>query len=138
MFSPRLALEKKIVYDHSQLDLSLTEEQQGLNDIFNQVQAKAVAAEATLKDHTAAILHKTSKYLQGIEKKMLRGEKKKFDAEIRQLTKLKAQLFPHDSLQERVFNFMPYYAKWGFEFVLAIKESSPPLAEKLVILVEET
>jgi hypothetical protein len=35
---------------------------------------------------------------------MLRAEKKKYEAQQRQINKLKTQLFPNNSLQERVEN----------------------------------
>ena len=34
-----------------------------------------------------------------------------------QVQKLKQQLFPNNSLQERIENFMPFYAKWGAAFI---------------------
>ena len=67
---------------------------------------------------------------------MLRAEKKKFEAQQRQLHKLKSQLFPHDSLQERIENFMPFYAKWGKDFIATLYNNSLALEQEFVILAE--
>ena len=53
------------------------------------------------------------KALQELEKKLLKAEKRKFGDQRRQIHTIKSALFPFDSLQERIENFMPYYAKWG-------------------------
>ncbi|MFZ1453760.1 MAG: bacillithiol biosynthesis BshC, partial [Ferruginibacter sp.] len=71
-----------------------------------------------------------------LEKKMLRAEKKKFEAQQRQLHKLRSQLFPHNNLQERIENFMPFYAKWGKDFIKIIYDNSLALEQEFVILEE--
>ena len=68
---------------------------------------------------------------------MLRAEKKKFEAQQHQLNKLKQQLFPQNNLQERVENFMLYYAKWGSGFLQIIYENSLSLEQEFVVLVEK-
>ena len=65
---------------------------------------------------------------------MLKAEKKKFEAQQRQLHKLRSQLFPNNSLQERVENLLPYYAKQGKDFLKAVYESSLGLEEQFCIL----
>ena len=67
---------------------------------------------------------------------MLRAEKKKFEAQQHQIHKLKAQLFPQDNLQERIENFMPFYAKWGNGFIKTIYDNSLGLEQEFVVLEE--
>ncbi|MEO6540997.1 MAG: bacillithiol biosynthesis BshC, partial [Ferruginibacter sp.] len=66
-----------------------------------------------------------------------RAEKKKFEAQQRQLNKLRSKLFPHDSLQERIENFMPFYAKWGKAFLTSVYENSLGLEQEFVIVEEQ-
>ena len=73
----------------------------------------------------------------GLEKKLLRAEKKKFDDQHRQIVSIKNALFPQDSLQERIDNFMPYYAKWGKDFIKMIYENSFAMEQEFVILSEK-
>ena len=51
-----------------------------------------------------------------------------------QIQKLKNQLFPTNNLQERVENFLPYYAKWGGTIVDKLYTSSLALEQKFSIL----
>ena len=67
---------------------------------------------------------------------MLKAEKKKFEAQQRQLHKLRSELFPHNSLQERIENFMPFYAKWGKDFIGTLYNNSLALEQEFVILAE--
>jgi uncharacterized protein YllA (UPF0747 family) len=76
------------------------------------------------------------KPLQELEKKLLRAEKKKFEAEQRQIQQIKSALFPNDELQERIDNFMPYYARWGNSFFDGIYKNSLTLEQEFVILDE--
>ena len=77
-----------------------------------------------------------AKKISVLEKKMLRAEKKKFEAQQRQLHKIKSQLFPNDNLQERMDNLLVYYAKWGKEFIEMIYKNSPGLEQQFIILTE--
>lgn len=65
---------------------------------------------------------------------MLRAEKRKFEAQQRQLHKLKQQLFPNANLQERIDNFMPYYARWGKAFIESLYANSLALEQQFVIM----
>jgi uncharacterized protein YllA (UPF0747 family) len=67
---------------------------------------------------------------------MLRAEKKKFEAQQRQLEKLKGQLFPHDNLQERIENFMPFYAKWGKDLLKILYNNMKALEQEFAVLEE--
>ena len=74
------------------------------------------------------------KQLQELEKKLLRGEKRKFADQSRQIGAIKAALFPNNNLQERVENFMPYYAKYGPDFLQWIYDCSPVLEQQFVVV----
>ena len=67
---------------------------------------------------------------------MLRAEKKKFEVQEQQLQKLKSHLFPHNNLQERIENFLPFYAKWGEGYLNAMYINSLGVEQKFVILEE--
>ena len=67
---------------------------------------------------------------------MLRAEKRKFSDQQRQIHTVKEKLFPESGLQERYDNFMPYYAKWGKNFISKLYENSLGLESEFVILSE--
>ena len=75
-----------------------------------------------------------TKQLQELEKKLLRAERRKFGDQSRQIAAIRAALFPNDNLQERVENFLPYYARLGKSFFDTIYECSPVLEQKFILL----
>jgi bacillithiol synthase len=83
-----------------------------------------------------ALQAKTLKNIDTLEKKMIKAEIKKFEAQQRQIQKIKENLFPMGELQERVENFMPYYAKWGREFLKMIWDNSLTLEQQFTVLEE--
>lgn len=93
--------------------------------------------DATLVEHVEALQAKLFKTLDRLEIKLLRAEKKRFESQQKQVRKIKVNLFPNNSLQERVENFMPFYAKWGKEFVKLIYDNSLIFEQEFCIIKEE-
>ncbi len=137
LFQSELELINQLVKRDSLLQVTLAEEQLQLADFYKHLKTVAGKIDVTLSKHAAALQTKAYKELVALEKKMLRAEKKKFEAQQRQLAKIKAQLFPKNNLQERVDNLMPYYAKWGKAFISMLYNHSNGLEQEFVILVED-
>ena len=134
MFKPDFELINILVKRDSLVQLSLQKEKQTIKAFYAALKTTAGAVDITLQPHTEALEKLALRKIDALEKKMLRAEKKKFDAQQRQLLKLKAQLFPHESLQERIENMMPFYAKWGNNFIKTVHENSLALEQEFVIL----
>jgi bacillithiol synthase len=134
LFKPEHDLMNVLVKRDSAVQLSLENEKQSIHDFYSGLRNTAGAVDTTLQAHTEALEKQALRKIEALEKKMLRAEKKKFDAQQRQLHKLKNQLFPHNSLQERIENFMPFYAKWGKGFIKTIYDNSLSLQQEFVIL----
>jgi uncharacterized protein YllA (UPF0747 family) len=66
---------------------------------------------------------------------MLKAERKKQAIQLQRIWKLKEELFPNHNLQERVENFMPYYAQYGQSFIHAVLKHSLALEQQFGILV---
>ena len=66
---------------------------------------------------------------------MLKAERKKQTIELQRIWKLKSELFPNGNLQERVENFMPYYAQYGQAFIQAILQHSLALDQQFGLLI---
>ncbi len=125
-----------LVKRDSEVQLSLQREIREIQTFYAGLSKTAGAVDVTLKPHTAALEKQALQKIEALEKKMLRAEKKKFEAQQRQLHKLRSQLFPHNNLQERIENFMPFYAKWGKDFIKTIYDNSLALEQEFVILEE--
>ncbi len=134
LFKPETDLVNYLVKRDTTVQLNIEKEKDQLSTLYEQLKITASKIDITLQNHTIALQTQSLKKIDELEKKMLRAEKKKFDAEVRQLNKIKSQLFPNNNLQERVDNLMPYYAKWGKDFIKVIFENSLSLEQQFTIL----
>ena len=114
--------------------LKLTKELQATSQLYDAIRDKATNIDSSLIAHIEALKARTVKPLQELEKKLLRAEKKKYATEQQQIRQVREALFPTGGLQERVENFMPYYAKWGRQFIDCIYKSSLALEQQFVII----
>ncbi len=137
LFKTEQLLMNELVKRESGLQLSLNNEMQTLKDFYLKLQQTAAAIDNSLQKHTAALQTQALKKIAALEKKMLKAEKKKFETQQRQLHKLKTALFPHDNLQERIENFIPFYAKWGNDFIKMLYENSLAMQQEFVVLKED-
>ena len=134
LFQSELSLINQLVKRDSSQQLSLEKEQLQLTAFYEAIKTIAGKIDTTLQEHTMALQTQALKKLAALEKKLLRAEKKKFEAQQRQLHKIKAQLFPNNNLQERVDNLMPYYAKYGKQFIRMIYDHSKGLEQEFGII----
>jgi bacillithiol biosynthesis cysteine-adding enzyme BshC len=136
IFKSQELLLNELVKRESQQQVTLLEEVSHADEYYGHLKSIAGNIDETLVTHVSALQTKALKSLLSLEKKMLRAEKKKFDGQQAQIIKIKSALFPQGSLQERLENFMPYYAKWGAGFIDIILKNSLTLEQEFVILTE--
>ncbi|MEO6233045.1 MAG: bacillithiol biosynthesis cysteine-adding enzyme BshC [Ferruginibacter sp.] len=136
LFTSELDQVNQLVKRDSALQLSLEKQKQYQLALYEELKTIAGKVDITLQQHTEALQVQSIKKIDQLEKKMLRTEKKKFEAQNRQLHKIRTRLFPNDNLQERVDNMMFYYAKWGNDFIKLIYENSPVLEQHFTVLTE--
>jgi bacillithiol synthase len=136
LFKAENDLLNVLVKRDSEVQLSLQKEKQEIQVFYAGLRKTAGAVDSTLQPHTEALEKLALRKIEALEKKMLRAEKKKFEAQQRQLHKLRSQLFPHNNLQERIENFMPFYAKGGKGFIKTIYDNSLALEQEFVVLEE--
>jgi bacillithiol biosynthesis cysteine-adding enzyme BshC len=120
LFTDKLSLLNILVKRESEHQLSLDNELQQVHDLYAHLKKTAASVDSTLQDHVAALEAQAIKKLTGLEKKLLRAERAKFDTRQKQISKLKQDLFPDNSLQEREDNFSLYYAKDGKAWLQSI------------------
>jgi bacillithiol synthase len=116
--------------------LDLSKEMQEATDFYLRLQGLVQGIDPTLSQFVEALQAKAIKPLKMLEKKMLRAEKRKYVDHGRIIHKMKDGLFPLNNLQERVDNFIPYFAKWGPEFLDRVFEQSLALDQQFVVLEE--
>jgi len=134
IFKTESILAEKFIKKNTSVQLTLDKELMELGEFYARLQKKAGHVDDTLREHILNLEKKASKSLTKLEKKFLRSEKKKFDAQLRQLSKLKQHLFPAGNLQERVENFSTYYARYGAKLIDKICDASLTLEQEFCIL----
>jgi bacillithiol synthase len=135
-FQPEQQLLTILVSRHKNGELKLKNELEAAVHVYELLKNKAATIDRSLLQHVEALQARTLKPIQELEKKLLRAEKKKYEAEQRQIQAIRAALFPRNSLQERIDNFMPWYALWGKEFIQKVYEHSLTLEQQFIILEE--
>ncbi len=134
LFKPENVLLNEMVKKESALQLDLEKEIAEMKALYSRLQKISGAVDKSLTNHTEALQTKALHKLDGLQKKMLRAEKQKFEAQQRQLNKLKTVLFPKNGLQERTENIIPFYAKWGKDFIAALYNHSLALEQEFAII----
>lgn len=134
LFKGQRELMDELVRENSKVVLSLDPERKEFQDLYFRIKNIAGEIDSTLNRHVLALEAKHSKSLSALEKKMFREEKRKFEAQQNQLSKLFRALFPEDGLQERTENFMLFYAKYGKDFFKVIYENSLSLEQEFCVL----
>jgi bacillithiol biosynthesis cysteine-adding enzyme BshC len=134
MFKSEDNLLDQLMKRNSNVNLQLDEERTAFGQLYLQVEKHASVIDPTLQKHIQSLSLQTQKKLDSVEKKMKRAEKKKYEAQQRQLSKVKNALFPGGSLQERVDNILPYYSMHGKDLIEALYQYSPVLKQEFTIL----
>lgn len=134
LFKPEAELLSDWVKRETRNQVYLSLEKQQVTDTYNDIKTAVKNIDVTLQQHTEALQTKALNALNVLEKKMLKAEKRKFEAEQRQISKLKSVLFPHGELQERIDNFLPYFARYGAAFIDTLYNNSAVFNDGFVIV----
>jgi bacillithiol synthase len=137
LFSPEFEMMNDYVVKHSQHSIDVESEKIQAGEMIENLKRKAAAVDQTLVQHIDAMHARLQKQIATAGKKLLRAEKRKFETETNQLRYIRESLFPDNSLQERVDNFMPWYAKQGPAFIENLYIQSPALDQQFGIIVCE-
>ena len=65
---------------------------------------------------------------------MWRAARKQLEDEKNKIHAIKNNLFPEGILQERIENFMPFYARYGPEFFKVLLKNSQALEQQFTVL----
>jgi bacillithiol synthase len=137
LFKNETSLLNELVKQKTTLQLALTNEKDTLMEYYKHLKGTAGAIDVTLKKHVEAIASRALQQVSGLEKKMLRAEKRKYETDQRHIKAIKNTLFPGNSLQERVDNIMPYYATFGSGFIALLYTYSPVNQPVFTILIKK-
>ncbi len=137
LFKEETSLANALVQRWAGIEMSLKTEEKESRALFNHLRRRAAEIDKTLVQHVHSLEVDHLKKLEILEKKMLKAERKKQSIQLQRIWKLKAELFPNNSLQERVDNFMPYYAQYGPSFISTILKHSLTLQQQFGVIIFE-
>lgn len=137
IFKTERDLLEEIVLKESKTTLDIKEEKEALRIIYDQIKDVAACVDNTLNGHVHALRTQALNKLEILEKKILKAEKKKFEAQKRQIKKIKLHVNPLDNLQERVDNVLQYLAKHGVNFIDQLYDAQPVFSSEFTILTEQ-
>jgi bacillithiol biosynthesis cysteine-adding enzyme BshC len=101
---------------------------------FTKLQEIAKNIDPTLVNAIGAEMQKSVQSLDNIHNKLVKSLKQKSENELNQIEKIKSQLFPENSLQERVENFSSYYSREGSAFIERLIDSFDLFDKQFIFL----
>jgi bacillithiol synthase len=137
-FKPVGQLLSEFVIKKSSNQLNLEKEVDSAENYYDNLKRIASGVDTTLVQHVEAMKTRSLNDIKQLGKKLVRNEKRKFEDINRQIQDVKSVLFPSGNLQERIENFIPYYALCGKEFLEMIYQHSLALEQEFVVLEEDS
>jgi uncharacterized protein YllA (UPF0747 family) len=134
IFLSTQALQEKWIRKNSDANMSLSDEKANVRAVFDRIKLNAFKIDKTLEVSADAVLAKTEKLLDKLEKKFFKAEKRNHEVSIKQIENLKKRLFPNGTLQERVMNLAPMYVNYGDDFIASLIENFDPLGGDFTLI----
>jgi bacillithiol biosynthesis cysteine-adding enzyme BshC len=136
IFKTEEQMMEEYVRHHSARQLSLNKQMVEMRGFYEGIKKISGSVDRTLEQHVEKLEIQAIQKLEELEKKILRAEKKNHDDVRHRIHEIRETLFPLGELQERVENFIPWFADYGREFIEFIYRHSPSLEQEFVILEE--
>lgn len=134
IFKDASTLQNEYVKKKTKHKLNLKDEWMELNAIFGKMKLRAHKIDPSLGPSTDAVKARLKKAINGLEKKLLKADKRNYSDALVQIDRIKEKLFPGGGLQERSENFAMLYVKHGDELVEELVNHFHPLDFKFTIL----
>ena len=110
-------IKKEFISRTTEENIDLSGLKKNIETEFSKLQDIVKNVDGSLVQAVGAEMQKSIQSIESIEKRILKSLKQRNETELNQIEKIKNQLFPENSLQERIDNFSPYYAKYGPQFI---------------------
>ncbi|HVY74373.1 MAG TPA: bacillithiol biosynthesis cysteine-adding enzyme BshC [Puia sp.] len=124
------------VKEQSEHQLNLRKEIADGEAYYDHLKRLAGSVDETLAQHVESLRSKAMKSVVELEKKILRAEKRNFSDLKNRIHEVREALFPNNELQERIENFIPWYAAYGEGFIDLIYDHSLTMEQEFMVLTE--
>ncbi len=129
----KLINRKSTEFSEAAIDFTALKEQ--LQKQFEQLKQVVSKTDQSFGNAVSAQEQKQFKGLENLEKKLLRANKKYYSDQLSRIIFLQNELFPNQSLQERIGNFSEYYEAYGEELLKRLFKEQKPLAHDFNVIV---
>jgi bacillithiol synthase len=136
LFKSEEKLVEEYVRQFSPHELSLQTQMDEIRGFYGSLKKISAAVDKTLEQHVDKLETQSIQKLEELEKKILRAEKKNHEEVRRKIYEIKEALFPLNNLQERIDNFIPWYAEYGRSFIDLLYNNSLSFEQEFIILEE--
>ena len=127
-------LQKKFILSQKDTNISLNNQIDIIKNTYKSIINKTT--DIGLQNSIDSQLTKQINLLNALEKKLVKFEKQKHQNSMNQISILKDSLFPDNILQERHDNFIPFYLKYGSDFIKTLKGMLNPNDPSFLVLIE--
>lgn len=134
LFLKENVLVQQYLDDHTEKRWELVNEMAQISQVLDAIKLRAGSIDTTLAPAAEAANKKIQKQLLAIEAKMKRAEKRQTAVHWSRLLRVKEQLFPRQSLQERTEAFLEYYLEYGSGFFDAVYAGIRPLQHEFLVV----
>lgn len=121
---------------HSENEFTLEAQKDAISKVYDDVAASVEKVDKSLVAKVKAERAKHIKSLEGLEGRLKKAEKNKFDTGINQLKGIKSRLFPANNLQERKENFLTFYTRYGESYIEYLVDNLDPFQKGLMVIKE--
>jgi len=127
LFLKQETLVDKKVKEISDIIINFSTQKFFLQEQFESLKELACKTDDSFIGAVNAQEAKQLKGLDNLEKRLLKAQKRKLSDQVQRLTKLQNELFPKQSLEERIRNFSEVYLELGDALIPMLLESLKPL-----------
>lgn len=137
LFEKQAALINRKTNEFSETDLDFSTLKKQLEHQFGLLKRVVLKTDKSFEGAVNAQERKQIKGLENLEKRLLKANKKYFADRLEQIISLQNQLFPNQTLQERVANFSEFYEAYGKNLIDRLFEEQKPLKQEFNIVLGE-
>ncbi len=134
LFLKQNDLINKKIRDISNIDIDFSPQKELLEKQFASMYKLAEQTDKSFLGAVKAQEVKQKKGLDKLEKRLLNAQKRKLRDHVQRLTELRNELFPNQSLQERVLNFSELYLELGEALIPNLIDALKPLDLEFTVL----
>lgn len=134
IFNKRETLISNAIKELSDIKIDFSEQKSHLQQQFSGLKELAKKTDITFLGAVNAQEKKQLNGLDNLEKRLLKAQKRKLSGVVDRISDLQNELFPNQSLQERIENFSIFYEVMGAALIPMLIDNTNPLKFEFTVI----